>query len=44
MKSHEFKNNDFESHRWRVVNIDDKPPNPEKIDIEPHQIENISSW
>jgi len=24
MKSHDFKNNDIESHRWRVVNIDDK--------------------
>ena len=44
MKSHEFKNNDIESHRWCVVNIDDKPPNPEKIDIEPHQIKNINSW
>ena len=44
MKSPEFKNNDIESHRWRVVNIDDKPTNPEKIDIEPYQIENINSW
>ena len=32
MKSHEFKNNNIESHRWRVVNIDEKSPNSEKID------------
>ena len=44
MKSHDFKNNDIESHRWRVVNIDEKSPNPEKNDIEAHQIENINSW
>jgi len=43
MKSHDFDNNDIESHCWRVVSIDDKSPNPEKMDIEPHQIENINS-
>ena len=43
MKSHDFKNNDIESHRWRVVNIDDKSLNPEKIDIEPHQISTVDS-